>query len=154
MNTEVLAKAITGIAFGITGAIFITPIFIFLRKLFFGPFINKKLVEKAKLKGNVLTAHLVKHYDQYNDSGQYKRTSGKEIGVYEYECNGNKYKYRYISINKLPEEITLYYLKNPRKASVSKELYITQRSPWLKSFLVIFLICWVISFICLLNINI
>lgn len=153
MTNELIAKAITAIAFGFVGALFITPVFILLRKLFYGPFINKKLIEKAKAKGNIVTAHLIKHYDQYDHSGQFNRTTGKEIGVYEYECNGRKYKYRAISINRLPEEITLYYLNKPRKATASKELYITQRSPWFRSALVIGFICWLIGFICLINMN-
>ncbi|MBQ9072389.1 MAG: hypothetical protein IJY25_04460 [Bacilli bacterium] len=154
MNTELLAKAITSIVFGIVGTIFITPIFIFLRKIFYGPFINKKLVERAKVKGNVITARLIKHYDDYdyNRSGKYM-TNGKEIGVYEYEHNGRKYKYRLISINRLPQEITLYYLNKPKKATVSNDIYITQRSPWFRSFLVIGLICCLISFVCLINID-
>ncbi|MBQ2946319.1 MAG: hypothetical protein IJE04_00515 [Bacilli bacterium] len=154
MSTELIAKAITAIAFGIVGAIVITPIFIFLRKLFYGPFINKKLVEKAKAKGNIVTARLIKHYDQYDHSGQFSRTTGKEIGVYEYEVNGRKYKFRSISINRLPREITLYYLNNPRKASFAKEIYVTERSPWFKSFMAICFICWLIAFICLINMNI
>lgn len=154
MNTEILTKVITAIAFGITGAIFITPIFIFLRKLFYAPFINKKLIEKAKVKGNVIVARLVNHYDKYDHSGKYQRMTGKEIGIYEYEVNGRKYKYKFISINTLPKEITLYYLNNPKKATIQKELFITQRSPWISSFLIICLICWIISFICLLNMNV
>ncbi|MBE6139629.1 MAG: hypothetical protein E7174_03945 [Firmicutes bacterium] len=154
MSSEIIAKAITSIAFGITGAIFITPIFIFLRKIIYGPTINKKLLEKVKEKGNVVVAKLVKHYDQYNHSGAYKNVSGKEIGIYEYEVNGRKYKYRFITINGLQEELTLYYLKNPRKASVAKELFITQRSPWMLSFLIIGFISWFIAFICLINMNI
>lgn len=155
MSTELIAKAITAIAFGIVGAIFITPIFIFLRKLFYGPFINKKLVEKAKSKGNIVTARFVKHYDayDYNRNGKYQ-VNGKEIGVYEYEVNGRKYKFRSISINGLPREITLYYLNNPRKASFAKELYVTERSPWFKSFMAICFICWLVAFICLINMNI
>lgn len=154
MTTEIIAKAITAIAFGITGAIVITPIFIFLRKLFYGPFINKKLIEKAKEKGNIITARLIKHYDQHNHNKNGMTVTGKEIGVYEYEVNGRKYKYRLLTINGLRQEITLYYLKNPRKAMLSKELYITERSPWIKSFFAIFFVCWLISFICLLNMNI
>lgn len=155
MNTIVIAKAIASIAYGIVGAIFITPVFIFLRKLFYGPFINKKLVEIAKAKGNVITARLIKHYDdyEYTNNGDY-RPSGNEIGVYQYEYNNRKYKYRLISINRLPQEITLYYLNRPRKATLGGELYITQRSPWLRSFLVIGLICWLIGFIYLLNMSI
>lgn len=154
MSTELISKGIIAIAFAITGAIFITPVVIFLRKLFYGPFINKELVEKATAQGNIVTARLIKHYDQYNHSGQFRRTTGKEIGIYEYECGGRKYKYRLISINKLPEEITLYYLNKPSKVAVAKELYVTERSPWFRTFMVICFICWLITFICLINMNI
>ena len=154
MNNEIVAKAIIAIAFGITGAIFITPIFIFLRKIIYGPTINKRLFEQAKEKGNVVVAKLIKHYDQYNHNGAYKNVSGKEIGIYEYEVNDRKYKYRFITINGLHKEITLYYIKNPRKASVPKEMFITQSSPWIVSFLLIGFICWLIAFLCLINMNI
>lgn len=149
-----MAKAITAMGFGITGAIFITPIFIFLRKLFYGPFINKKLVEKAKAKGNIVTASLVNYFSLHDHSGQFKRTTGEEMGIYEYEVNGRKYKYRLMSFNTLPKEITLYYLYRPRKAMLYKELYVTERSPWFRSFMAICFICWLIAFICLINMNI
>lgn len=153
-NTEILTKAITAIAFGITGAIFITPVFIFLRKLFFGPFTNKKLVERAKSKGNVITARLVDHYSLNNHSGNHIKMTGEEMGIYEYEINERKYKYRFMSFNALPQELTLYYLNNPKKATVPSELFIRQRSPWIRSFLIIAFIFWLIGFVCLLNINI
>ena len=154
MTTELIAKSIIAIAFGITGAIFITPAFIFLRKLFYGPFINKKLIEKAKAKGNVVTGYLVDHYSLHEHSNNHMRMTGEEMGIYKYAVNGRNYKFRLMSFNTLPKEITLYYLYRPRKAMLYKELYVTERSPWIKSFFVICFVCWLISFICLLNMNI
>ncbi len=135
MDTQLIVKAITAISFGIVGGILLTPIFVILRKTIYGPFINKKIVDKAIKDGHVVKAYLKKTYDYYRDDGT---VDGRKYAEYYYECNGHKYKFTAISSNKIHDEITLYYIKNPRKASASHELFLTQRSPWIKLFLLIY----------------
>lgn len=148
MDKQLLVKGITAIAFGIAGSIVFTPIFIFLRKMFYGPTQKKKLLDKAIEKGHYVTAKLKREYDIKNDDFT---DSGKVIGIYEYEYNGKKYKTRGRGINHCPETIELYFINNPKKVGTVDDLYITAHSPWLKSFMVIGIICWILGFVLLIK---
>lgn len=48
MNPEVIANLILAFCFGFTIAIFITPIFVYLKKIMYHPTQKKKLLEEAK----------------------------------------------------------------------------------------------------------
>ena len=63
----------------------------------------------------------------------------EEMGTYSYEVNGKSYRYRLMSTTDIPETITLYYIKNPRKATLVHDLG-TWEFPWLKYYLVIALV--------------
>ena len=69
----------------------------------------------------------------------------EEMGTYSYEVNGKSYRYRLVSTTGIPETITLYYIKNPRKATLPLELGIFE-SPWLKYYLVIALVVAIATF--------
>ena len=49
------------------------------------------------------------------------------------------YRYRLLSTMGIPKTITLYYIKNPRKATLANDLG-NWESPWLKYYLVIALV--------------
>ena len=69
-----------------------------------------------------------------------------EVGKYSYEVNGKSYRYRLMSTTGIPETITLYYIKNPRKATLPLELGIFE-FPWLKYYLEIALVVAIATFI-------
>lgn len=138
MSSEVIVKAIFSIPFGIAISLFITPIFIFIRKIFYGPSSNKKLLKKAIDKGHIVQAKLIKNHDIIRNVGDYGTiATGKEIGLYEYEYHGKTYKYHTTSTAGLSDNIELYFINNPRKAMNCDELYLTAKSPWIKSYLII-----------------
>lgn len=77
---------------------------------------QKSMVESAIQKGNVVKAIKIKQ-GAYNSEGpDYMR--GKYRAVYEYRVKGKKYKF-ILWDSTPPLELTLYYLKNPRKATLS-----------------------------------
>ena len=69
----------------------------------------------------------------------------EEMGTYSYEVNGKSYRYRLLSTTGIPETITLYYIKNPRKATLDNDLG-NGESPWLKYYLVIALVVAIATF--------
>lgn len=125
-----------GIFLGPVASLAITPLFCLLRMLFYVPFIRKSLQEEAERKGNVVEAHLLKSHDIRDGNGM---PTMEEMGTYSYEVNGKSYRYRLMSTTGIPETITLYYIKNPRKATLAHDLG-TWEFPWLKYYLVIALV--------------
>ncbi len=140
MSSEMIARVIVAMCFGIALSLFITPVYIFIRKIMYGPFTNKKLLKKAIDAGHIVQAKLVKSYGSLN--------KGTEQLIYEYEWEGKTYKYRCISHSYTgnPESFELYFINNPRKAANCDELYVTARSPWIVSYLIITVIISIIAF--------
>lgn len=140
MSSEIIARVIVAMCFGIALSLFITPIFVFIRKIMYGPFSNKKLLKKAIDEGHIVQAKLVESYSSLNNN--------KEHLIYEYEWKGKTYKYRCISKSYTgnPSSFELYFIKNPRKAGNCDELYITAKSPWIASYLIITVIISIIAF--------
>lgn len=140
MEVKIIAYILVGIFLGPTVSVAVTPIFCLLRKIFFVPFIRKNLREKAIRKGHVIEASLqkthnvVKHDTNFGTVGTIK-----DVGVYCYQCNGKKYKYQLITTTKLPSTITLYYIKNPRRATVARDLG-NWETPWIRFYLIISLV--------------
>ena len=60
MNPEVIANIILSLCFGLTIAFFITPIFVYLKKVMYHPTQKKKLLEEAIKKDHVVKAKLIK----------------------------------------------------------------------------------------------
>ena len=135
MEVKIIAYVLIGIFLGPVASLAITPLFCLLRKLFYVPFIRKSLREKAERKGNVVEAHLLK---SHNADGIGMPTM-EDMGTYSYEVNGKSYRYRLLSTTGIPKTITLYYIKNPRKATLANDLG-NWESPWLKYYLVIALL--------------
>ena len=63
MNTETITNLILAFCFAVPIAIVITPIFIYLKKVMYHPFLKKKLLDTAIKKGHIVKAKLIKeHY--------------------------------------------------------------------------------------------
>lgn len=140
MKVKLIALVITGVFLGPIASLVITPIFCFLRKIFIVPFIRKDLLEKAKIDGHVVEAHLQKKHSLGDEPVM------REMGTYLYYVNGKKYKYQHITELGLDETIPLYYVKKPRKATVGGDLG-NWESPWFKFYLIISLIAAIITVI-------
>lgn len=132
-------------------ALIATPVFIFLQKLFYVPLARKKMLKKAIAKGNVVTAYLVKSNNVY--SGSNDGTMGMTPymhGYYRYEYRGKSYTYWAKTANTLPEQITLYFKKKPRKACLASEFGLNE-SNWIVSFLIMSVIMCVVVWIVGMN---
>lgn len=137
MQSKILAMIIIAIALGPIISLLITPLFCLFRKMFFVPFIRKKLVRKATEKGHVVTATLGKSGDIITEHGELGfTTSGKMAGTYHYEYRGKRYTHRLVGTMRLPEQITLYFQKKPSKATTEDQLGLRE-SNWLLYFVVI-----------------
>ena len=140
MEVKIIFYVLMGIFLGPVASLVITPVFWLLRTLFYVPFICKSLQEEAERKGNVVEAHLLKSHDiRTYDADGIGMPTMEEMGTYSYEVNGKSYRYRLMSTTGIPETITLYYIKNPRKATLAHDLG-TWEFPWLKYYLVIALV--------------
>lgn len=137
METKVIACVLIGFFLGPVASLAITPLFSILRKVFFVPIIRKSLREKAERKGHVIAASLQKSHNIRNHDKDFGGLpTMKEMGIYSYQVNGKSYSYRFITSNRLPEELTLYYIKKPRKATVANDLG-NWETPWIKNYLII-----------------
>ena len=89
--------------------------------------------EKARRRaielGHVLTATLVRQ--DYNTGGTAKDQHRETHCVYRYEYDGKSYKYEIFN-NYPPQTITLYYLKDPKKAGGLGDIVIKKRRWWLR----------------------
>ena len=147
MEAKIIAYVLIGIFLGPVASLAITPVFCLLRKIFFVPFIRKSLREKAERKGHVVEAHLLKSHNvmNHNTDGVPLPTM-EDMGIYSYEVDGKTYRYRLLSTTGIPQTITLYYIKKPRKATLANDLG-NWESPWLKIYLIISLLVAIITFI-------
>lgn len=111
------------------------------------PLIREKLREKAKEEGHVVQATLQKHHNiRRYDTGFGPMSTMKEFGTYTYSVHGKQYKYQHITTRGLHNNLTLYYIKNPRKATVGGDLG-NWETPWFKFYLIISLLVAVITFV-------
>ena len=124
-----------------------TPFLVFFRKVFYVPFARKKYLKEAIEKGNIVQAKLVRSRDVTEDYNGYGLVSSNEvIGLYEYSYNGKKYKYRASATSILPDELTLYFIKNPKKACLSDEIGFRE-SNWIKTYLYSVITLWILGII-------
>lgn len=146
MSSRIVAVIILAIPTGLVCSIFATVLFCILRKTLLGPYIRRGLLKKAIAENHVVEAKLISSKDIYNETWQ-------EVGIYAYAYNGQKYRYRGVSYNRLPQSITLYFEKNPKRACPSKELGLHE-SPWLKVYCISSVIIAIVTFLigmCSLN---
>ena len=141
MGIKIITSALIGFFMAPFFAVFATPVMALLRSMFYVPFIQKKLLAKAKENGHVIKAKLQKKYREPSRIGA-GHTSA-EVGIYAYEYNGRTKRYRATSSWGLSDTINLYYIKNPRKATLERYLGMTE-VPWGKMFLLSWLILFVV----------
>lgn len=140
MEVKIIAYTLVGIILGPIASIAVTPIFCLLRMIFFVPFIREKLRKEAIRKGHVIEATLQKSYNVVKHDTEFGNVGTiEDIGVYHYEYNGKTYKYQATTSKGLSSKITLYYIKNPRKATVSMDLG-NREIPWFRFYLIIALV--------------
>ena len=123
----------TMIIISLCGGFFITfPIYIISSVFASTKRNSEKALDLAISKGHVVTAYKVKQTRAYKDMpGLSQGTGYGGLGIYKYEWNGKKYKKRCpFSGHNAPSTITLYFLKNPRKAVGLSELS-NSNKPWL-----------------------
>ena len=146
MSIEIITNLILALSFGIEIAIFITPIFVYLKKIMYHPTQKKKLLEEAIKKGHVVKAKLIKEQDlrEYDTQFGYRYT-GQVMATYEYSYNGKIYRRKFISFNKFGDEANLYFISNPRKAEFGGNLWVTAKNHWIRSYLLMVLVVAIIS---------
>jgi hypothetical protein len=128
--------------------ILVTPVFCFIRKLMIVPLLRKGLVEKAKAKGHVITAHLTKSDNVWTGSNDGTMCMTPYThGYYRYEYRGKSYTYWAKTANTLPEQITLYFQRNPRKACLATELGLNENPRWFLHYLMCSAIMVMVSYI-------
>ena len=144
MNPEVIANLILAFCFGFTIAIFITPIFVYLKKIIYHRTQNKKWLDKAIKEGHIVTAKKIKEHDCYRETSDGLRVpDGSTMATYQY--NEKTYKKRFISYNNQSDEINLYFISNPRKAETGDGLWISAKNHWIRSYLLMVLFFSIIS---------
>ena len=113
----------------IAAAVIIAPWLVLTKTIEALPNRQSKARQKAIEMGHVLTATLVKQY--YNTGGTDKDQTRQTYCVYRYEYKGKSYKYE-IYNDYPPQTITLYYLKDPKKAGGLGDIVIKKRRWWLR----------------------
>ena len=146
MNPEVIANLILAFCFGFTIAIFITPIFVYLKKVMYHKTQNKKWLDKAIKDGHIVTAKKIKEHDLYRNTNNGLRvTDNSTMATYQYTYNGKTYKKKFVSYNNQSDEINLYFINNPRKAECGTNLWVSAKNHWIRSYLLMVLLCSIIS---------
>jgi hypothetical protein len=140
MGIKIFMWIAVGIGMAPYFAIFATPIMVYLRIVFYVPFIREKLFQKAKADGHIIEAKLQKTYDDRDKDGNW---TGATVGVYVYEYKGRTRKTRLSSHWELSNTVNLYYIKNPKKAMPASQLGVCEQ-PWIKMY---FLTCAVLAVI-------
>ena len=124
--SRMLVSIIVGMPISVLGMLFIA----FLQRSYFFHFFKRRLKDKAIREGKVVEAHLIdSDYEERIRDGKYFMT-GRQVGKYTYTFFNKTYNYLYVGNGELPKILTLYYIHNPRKASLEHELG-TRESNWL-----------------------
>lgn len=144
MNTETITNLILAFCFAVPLALVITPIFIYLKKVMYHPFLKKKLLDAAIKNGHVVKAKLIKEHDisNYTESGV--QPTGEKMATYEYNYKGKTYRRRFMSFNKFADEVNLYFISNPRKAEFGGNIWTSAKNHWIRSFFLMTLLLTVI----------
>ena len=139
-------KIIYALAYGVANSIILTPIFIIVRKFLYMPTQNRKLFDYARKNNHILTGKLIKQYDVKNQQDNW---NNQAIGIYEFEYNGKKFRKKFMGYSNFPSTQDFYYVKNPKKVCNQDELFLSVKSPWIFSFLIISIISFIIFYIML-----
>lgn len=144
MNTETITNLILAFCFAVPIAIVITPIFIYLKKGMYHPFLKKKLLDTAIKKGHIVKAKLIKEHDINNHTKFGVHPTGEKMATYEYNYNGKTYRRRFMNFNKFADEVNLYFISNPAKAEFGGNIWTTAKNHWIRSFFLMVLLLTVI----------
>lgn len=142
MDRVTVVAAIVGVGVGIALSVFVTPVFCLLRKMFFVPLMRKRFKELAIKKGRVVTATLQKSFPVI--SRKDGLPTGETLGRYSYDYKGKTYSFSCTTHYEPASELTLYFQKNPRKATLESMLGLKE-SNWLRYFFVIAIVIAVLA---------
>lgn len=146
MSIEIITNLILALSFGIAIALFITPIFVYLKKIMYHKTQNKKWLDKAIKDGHIVTAKKIKEHDLYRNTNNGLRvTDNSTMATYQYTYNGKTYKKKFVSYNNQSDEINLYFINNPRKAECGTNLWVSAKNHWIRSYLLMVLAVAIIS---------
>ncbi len=132
MNEEMLQLVVRIIGIALPISLVITFFYFLIRYSSFalaGSRKKKKLVETAIKKGHVFTGRLAetkreRRRGRGRNEHAYRSFS---VGIYEYEYKGKTYRCKLAAEKvKWPQEIELYYLKNPKKATTRESIGTTE----------------------------
>lgn len=137
MKIKIILAIILGFIYGVP----FTPVVCLFRILLVVPFTKRKMLDKVIKQGHIVEARLIRQYDAAGKDGF--SNSSRQVGVYQYEYNNKIYKTERSSTLELPDSITLYFIKNPKRAVDQEELG-TYESPLLKCYFVSVLIMCVV----------
>lgn len=97
-------------------------------------------VEEAIRAGHAVTAELVK----CRAAREMLTEFSSSMGIYRYKYKGKSYKYRFIADNP-PSTLKLYFVKNPRKATVAESLSTKERN-WPVIYIVVAAVLYLLIF--------
>lgn len=121
---------------------FVFPFFIASLYKSNSPKRREEALAKIYSEGHVVTAVLKKSRGLRDDPYSRTRSGYTDMGIYEYEYKGRKYKYKLFQEN-LPTTIKLYFRKSPRKAQTDVVLAMSKTN-W---FLIVAVVATVIYFL-------
>ena len=147
MVIKIITTLLSGLLWGCALSFIVTPLFcLFKRKIFHVPIVRNILVKIATRKGHIVTSKLGANINTIPT----RMRPGQENGIYTYEYNGRTYTYTVnYSTEKLPYELTLYFIKNPSKAKSVKKIGIGETVKfriWWKYYFVITIILALVIF--------
>lgn len=146
MDTKIITNLILALSFGIAIALFITPIFVYFKKIMYHKTQNKKWLDKAIKDGHIVTAKKIKEHDLYRNTNNGLRvTDNSTMATYQYTYNGKIYTKKFVSYNNQSDEINLYFINNPKRAECGTNLWVSAKNHWIRSYLLMVLVVAIIS---------
>lgn len=139
MSDNVLGTLLYALIRGLFFSFPVTPVFCYLRKVFYVPFAQKNMLEKAIADGHVVKAKLADSSAMMGGK-EYAVMNGEWRCIYQYQYDGKTYKYRGISRGWPAEEITLYFQTKPNRACTYHELGYRE-SNWIKFYWWMLIVC-------------
>lgn len=130
---DIFVKCTEYFMYFFVAAVIVFPWYIISKTIELLPGRQEKAMQKIIEKGHIVTAIFVKSYGRDSDNPFLPSQC-----LYKYTCNGKTYKYTTFDDDP-PRELKLYYMHNPRKASTSNAINVSEKH-WFLRFLIISLI--------------
>mgnify|MGYP004686674985 CR=1 FL=1 len=118
----------------------ISFIIIGIINMFIMPFYKSSALKKAELNEHVIKAKKMKTI--HPDGMEERKTAGYIVGVYEYEVDSKKYRYKGKYVTTPPQIETLYYKNNPKSAKPEFQFGFLEDSKYLIFLVVLFIVFW------------